>query len=112
MITDTEEVALVYWPLTMVGGQTSEVLEFIIDNPSGPTARMSATKYDNLKTWARKVGDADYIDISASPYDLSVVAAGPANMEMFIEALSDIDSFERNPVSVVVGSSSAAGWEM
>lgn len=107
---DAIGTVLQFWPLTLVAGQVSETLDFTIDNPSGPTAKMFASHYTNLKVWAKKVGDVSYIDISTSPYDLSGVAAGPVDMQCYVEALSGVVSFERNPVSVVVGASLAAGW--
>lgn len=110
MIVDGIGTVLQFWPLTLVAGQSSQVLAFTIDNPSGPTAHMSASHHANLKVWAKRVADMSYVDISVSPYNLSGVSAGPTNMLLYVEAVDDIIGFERDPVSVIVGSSSAAGW--
>lgn len=107
---DSIGTTLQYWPLTMVAGQNSETLNFTGDNPSGAGTSFVATRHDNLKIWAKKVGDIDFVDISNDPYDLSALAEGPIDMQLYVEALIDVESFERDPVSVILASSSAAGW--
>lgn len=107
---DAIGTTLEYWPLTMVAGTTSETLDFTIDNPGGPTAKLAATFYENVKVWAKKVGDISFVNITDGEYDLSAIGSGPQDFQCYVIADSGIESFERDPVSLIVGSSSAAGW--
>lgn len=110
MITDSNNDELTYWPISgLVEGETSEVLDFTIENPSTP-AVLSANQDDRLIVWARKVGDVSYVDIATTPYDLSGFSAGPLDFQCYVEALTPIEGLERVPVTVSAGTSSPAGW--
>lgn len=111
MIVDSVDNVIEFWPIFLVDGENSEDLFFTIDNPSGPTAVLTATYNAETKVWAKQMSDMSYVEISSTPYDLSGVAAGPVDFVMHVECIS-VTSFDRVPLSVIVGSGSPAGWKV
>jgi hypothetical protein len=109
MILDADGNELVYWPISgLIEGEDSEVLEFTIPVPDYPTM-LTASLDDRGIVWARKVGDAGYVNISTTPYDLSALS-GFQDFQCYVEALTPIVGLERVPFSVVAGTGSPAGW--
>lgn len=111
MITDNDDNELTYWPISgLIEGETSEVLTCKVTVPDG-VGFLSANQDSRVKIMARKVGDASYIDISDTPYDLTGLS-GTVSFEMYVEALSPIEGLERVAVAVIAGSGSNAGWSV
>lgn len=120
MIRDANGNELIYWPISgLIEGADSEVLYFELDVPSTPS-RLSATHDSRTNVWVKLLGgDADpppdppphfgYLNISIDPYDLAGLD-GVAEFNCIVEALTPITGLERVPLSIVVGTSSGAGW--
>lgn len=112
-ITDTDGVSLEYWPISgLVEGEESEVLFFEVNFGTAVAGRiLLATPDARVKTWAKKTGDPSFQDISDTPYDISGLS-GVVEFQTYVELIGPITGFERIPISVAVGSSSPAGWEV
>lgn len=109
MIKDSNGDELTYWPISgLVEGENSEVLDFTLEIPD-VAATLTANADARLIVWAKKVGDASFVNISEDPYDLSSLS-GDVDFQAYVEALSPIEGLERVPVSVIAGTGSAAGW--
>lgn len=109
MIKDANGDELIYWPISgLIEGEDSETLDFTVEIPV-EASLLSATIDSRIIVWAKKVGDVSFVDISNSPYDLSLLS-GDVDFQVYIEALTPIDGLERIPVSVMAGTSSPAGW--
>lgn len=109
MITDNDDNELTYWPISgLIEGESSEVLTCKVTVPDGISA-LSANQDDRVRIMARKVGDASYIDISDTPYDLSSLS-GVVSFQIYVEALSPIEGLERVAIAVIAGGGSSAGW--
>jgi hypothetical protein len=109
MIKDTDGNELTYWPISgLVEGENSQTLQFIVENTG--TGKVSASVDSRLIVWARPVGNPIWVNIAVAPIPLSGYPIGDVDFECYVEALSPIVGLERVPVSVVAGSSSAAGW--
>lgn len=109
MIKDANGNEITYWPITgLIEGQDSIVLDFTVEVPVTPSA-LAASYNVKVKTWARKVGDTDYVDISVDPYDLSALS-GDVDFQGFVEAVGPIEGLERIPIVVSAGTGHPAGW--
>lgn len=109
MIKDTDGMEITYWPISgLIAGDTSQHLTFTVEVP-GSNATLSCTEDDRLIVWAKKVGDASFVNLATSPYDLTGLS-GDVDFEMYIEALSPIEGLNRIPIIVSAGTSSDAGW--
>lgn len=100
-----------YWPLSGVKeGDDSQVLTIKQATPLA-NGHLTCTYDARIIVYGRRKGvGASYVDLYASPIDLSGMPSGMTEFEVYAHINSPIDGRDRIPVSVVASVNGPADW--
>ena len=106
LITDSTNIELTFWPISMVEGTNSEQIVFKVDTD---TAGLLKAELDSrMNVWVRPLGSGgSYTNISSVGLPVGI---GITQWEIYVQALSPITGLARIPLSISVGTSHPAAW--
>lgn len=112
MFKDEQGNELRYWPISnLAEGESSEVIRIKLDAPT--SGKLKASVDSRARVWAKwtQFPSNPFVNISnGQGIPLDGIPGPYAVFDIYVEALSPIDVFERVPITVVASVSVPAGW--
>lgn len=109
LIRDTDGDEFTYLPISgLKEGDTVGPITVYIETPN--EGSLSADFDARMTITARVTGVGSYVNINATPLDLSGMAPGTTGFDIKVTANSPIVGLERVPLYVAVSTQGPAGW--